>query len=418
MAKSNGKRVRRWLWIGGLGVAVVAVGYVLARPKGKPGEEKDKVKTAKAEVADVQVRVTEVGSVEPDVKVDVKSVLSGKVVELLVREGDRVKRGQVLARVEPDVNQARDLSQVKNAVSEAEIALNEAKATYERNKGLLTQGLLSAQAGLESETRWRQAKASHDAAMDKYRIVEESGVPIAVASAGTMQRLNVTSPMDGVVIRRPVELGDTVMSGVSSFNAGTVLMTVADVGTMIIKAGINEVDIGKVHLEQPVKVTLDAYPKVKFAGKILRIAPAARLEEKVKVFDVEIGIEHQGAELRTGMTANIDIVGEKRAKVLTVPVEAIFKKDETEVVYVKKPEEPKKAAEGARFLSSVFAAGKKDAPPAKLDPKDAWKEKFETREIETGLAAVDKVEVVKGLTAGTEVAVEDPTRPREKKNNE
>ncbi len=417
MAKSKGKRVRRWLWIGALTVAVAGIGYTFARPKGKPGDEKDKVKTAKAEVADVQVRVTEVGSVEPDVKVDVKSVLSGKVVELMVREGDRVKRGQVLARVEPDVNQARDLSQVKNAVSEADIALNEAKATYERNRGLLAQGLLSAQAGLESETRYRQAKASRDSAMDKYRIVEESGVPIAVASVGTMQRLNVTSPMDGVVIRRPVELGDTVMSGVSSFNAGTVLMTVADIETMIIKAGINEVDIGKVRLEQPVKVTLDAYPKVRFAGKILRIAPAARLEEKVKVFDVEIAIEHQGAELRTGMTANIDILGEKRAKVLTVPVEAIFKKDDTEVVYVRKPEEPKTAEKGG-LLSSVFAAGKKDTPPAKLDPKDAWKEKFEVKEIETGLAAVDKVEVVKGLTAGMEVAVEDPTRPKEKKNNE
>jgi len=224
--------------------------------------------------------------------------------------------------------------------------------------------------------------------------------------------------MDGVVIRRPVELGDTVMSGVSSFNAGTVLMTVADVNTMIIEAGINEVDIGKVRLDQPVKVSLDAYPKVKFAGRILRIAPAARLEEKVKVFEVEIAIDRQGAELRTGMTANIDIVGEKREKVLTVPVEAIFKKDETEVVYVRRPEEPKKASEGGGLLSSVFAAGKKDAPAAKGDPKEAWKEKFELKEIETGLAAVDRVEVVKGLTAGMEIAVEDPTRPKEKKDNE
>jgi len=418
MAKSNGKRVRRWLWIGGLALAIAGIGFAVARPKGKAEEEKDKVKTAKAEVADVQVRVTEVGSVEPDVKVAVKSVLSGKVVELLVREGDRVKRGQVLARVEPDVNQARDLSQVKNAVSEAEIALNEAKATYERNQGLLSQGLLSAQAGLESETRYRQAKAGRDSAMDKYRIVQESGVPIASVAEGTIQRLNVTSPMDGVVIRRPVELGDTVMSGVSSFNAGTVLMTVADVNTMIIEAGINEVDIGKVRLDQPVKVSLDAYPKVKFAGRILRIAPAARLEEKVKVFEVEIAIDRQGAELRTGMTANIDIVGEKREKVLTVPVEAIFKKDETEVVYVRRPEEPKKASEGGGLLSSVFAAGKKDAPAAKGDPKEAWKEKFELKEIETGLAAVDRVEVVKGLTAGMEIAVEDPTRPKEKKDNE
>jgi len=417
MAKSNGKRVRRRIWIGLVVLAVAGIGLTLARPKAKTEDEKAKIKTAKAEVSDVQVRVTEVGSVEPQVKVDVKSVLSGKVVELLVREGDRVKRGQVLARVEPDVNQARDLAQVKNSVDEAEIALSEAKATHERNRGLLGQGLLSEQAGLESETRFRQAKANYDAAMEKYRIVQESGVPIAAAVAGTTQRLNVTSPMDGVVIRRPVELGDTVMSGVSSFNAGTVLMTVADVETMIIKAGVNEVDIGKVRLEQPVKVSLDAYPKVRFAGTIKRIAPAARLEEKVKVFDVEIAIDRQGNELRTGMTANIDVVGEKRAKVLAVPVEAIFKKDETEVVYVKKAEAPKQADRGG-LLSSVFAAGKKDTPPEKLEAKDAWKERFELREIETGLASVDKVEVVKGLAVGTEVAVEDPTRPKEKKDRE
>jgi HlyD family secretion protein len=194
-------------------------------------------------------------------------------------------------------------------------------------------------------------------------------------------------------------------------------MTVADVETMIIKAGINEVDIGKVRLEQPVKVGLDAYPKVKFAGTIKRIAPAARLEDKVKVFDVEIAIDRQGNELRTGMTANVDVVGEKRAKVLTVPVEAIFKKDDAEVVYVRKPEAPKQADKGG-LLSTVFAAGKKDAPPAKPDPKDAWKEKFELREIETGLASVDKIEIVKGLAVGTEVAVEDPTRPKEKKDRE
>jgi HlyD family secretion protein len=417
MAKSNGKRVRRRIWIGLLAVALAGIGIAAARPKAEKEDEKGKTKTAKAEVADVQVRVSEVGSVEPQVKVDVKSVLSGRVVELLVREGDRVKRGQVLARVEPDVNQARDLAQVKNSVAETEIALAEAKATHERIQGLLGQGLLSAQAGLESETRYRQAKATHDAAMDKYRIVQESGVPIAMAEAGITQRLNVTSPMDGVVIRRPVELGDTVMSGVSSFNAGTVLMTVADVETMIIKAGINEVDIGKVRLQQPVKVTLDAYPKVRFAGAIQRIAPAARLEEKVKVFDVEIAIDRQGNELRTGMTANIDVVGEKRVAVLAVPVEAIFKKDETEVVYVKKAEAPKPAEKGG-LLSSVFAAGKKDGPAEKLDPKDAWKERFELREIETGLASVDKVEVVKGLSAGSEIAVEDPTRPKEKKSNE
>jgi HlyD family secretion protein len=305
---------------------------------------------------------------------------------------------------------------VKNAVREAEIALKEAKDTHERNRGLLNQGLLSKQADLESETKYSTARAAYDAALEKYRIVQESGVPIALATADTTQRLNVASPMDGVVIRRPVELGDTVTSGVSSFNAGTVLMTVADVETMIIKAGVNEVDIGKVRLDQPVKVSLDAYPKVKFAGVIKRIAPAARLEEKVKVFDVEISIDRQGAELRTGMTANIDVIGDKREKVLTVPVEALFRKDDQEFVYLRKPDAPQAASTG--FLTSVFAGGKKDDPAAKLDEKNKWKEKFEVREVETGLSSVEKVQIVKGLEAGTEIAVEDPTRKKEKKDRE
>jgi len=406
---------RRGFWIAA-GVGVVLIGALAARPKGAAKADKDAVRTAKAEIGDVQVRVSEVGSVEPLVKVDVKSVLSGKVVDLLVREGDQVRRGQVLARVEPDVNQARDLSQVKNAVHEAEIALGEARATHERNRGLLDQGLLSQQAGLESETRYRSAKATYESALEKYRIVQESGVPIVLAQADTTQRLNVTSPMDGLVIRRNVELGDTVTSGVSSFNAGTVLMTVADVDTMIIKAGINEVDIGKLRLGQPVRVTLDAYPKVRFAGSIDRIAPAARLEDKVKVFDVEIRIDRQGAELRTGMTANVDVIGDKREGVLTLPVEALFRRDDEEIVYVRKAEAPR-AAEKGSLLSRAFAADESEPEP-KLDEKDRWQQRFEVRTVETGLSSLDKVEVVSGLEAGTEVAVEDPTRPREKKDRD
>ncbi len=415
MPKTNKRGGRKWWWIGGTALLAAATGLAFI-PGGAARERPQKVRTARAEVADVETRVTEVGSVEPQVKVDVKSVLSGRVVELLVREGDRVKRAQVLARVEPDVNQARDLSQVKNAVQEAEIALHEAQATFERNERLLAQGLVSAQAGLESETRFHAARAARDAALEKYRIVEQSGIPIGRAEAGQAQRLNVTSPMDGVVIRRPVELGDTVTSGVSSFNAGTLLMTVADVGTMIVKAGVNEVDVGNVRLEQHVTLTLDAYPKLRFTGEVQRIAPAARLEEKVKVFDVEIAIDRQGAELRAGMTANVDVLGLKREKVLTVPVEALFRRGDQEVVYVKKPP-ALPPAESRGFFARAFASPR-GGPPATGDAAFRWRETFDLREVETGLASVDKVEVVRGLEAGEEVAVEDPTRPAERKDRE
>jgi multidrug efflux pump subunit AcrA (membrane-fusion protein) len=167
-----------------------------------------------------------------------------------------------------------------------------------------------------------------------------------------------------------------------------------------------------------VKISLDAYPKVRFGGKIARIAPAARIEEKVKIFDVEVDVDRQGQELRTGMTANLDVLGDRVAHVLTAPVEALFKRDDKEVVYVKKAEAPK-VAESKGFFGSVFAAGKDDKTPAgKVDEKDRWKEKFELREIETGLASFDKAEIVKGLKAGEEIAVEDPTRPKEKKSRD
>lgn len=406
-----------WITIVAAG-AVIAVLVAKGRGEG-PGKDaaKDEYKTAKVENGTVQVRVTEVGSVEPLVKVDVKSVLSGKVVALMVREGDRVRKGQVIAQVEPDPSQARDLASVKNAVTETEIALNEARATNDRNEGLRQQGLLSLQTALEMETRFKSAKAQHDAAIERYKIVQESGVPIGLVSGSSTQRLNVSAPMDGIVIRRPVELGDTVTSGVSSFNAGTIIATVADVGAMIIKAGINEVDIGKVRTGQEVKVSLDAYPKVRFGGRVARIAPAAKLEEKVKTFEVEVEVDRQGQELRTGMTANLDILGDKVDGVLTAPVEALFKRDDKEVVYVKKPEAPK-VAESKGFFASVFAAGDDKTPAGKVEEKDRWKERFEMREVETGLSSFDKAQIVKGLKAGDVVAVEDPTRPKEKKSND
>jgi HlyD family secretion protein len=173
---------------------------------------------------------------------------------------------------------------------------------------------------------------------------------------------------------------------------------------MIVKAGVNEVDIGKIRVGMPVKVTLDAYPKVVFNGKIDRIAPAVRVEEKVRVFDVEIRLDAQGRELRSGMTANIEVIGERKEKVLSVPVESVFKRDDEEVVYVKKVVD--QAALEAQAKKTKEAKGGKAAKDAE---KDAWKLFFDKRVIVTGLSDSARVEVVSGLKAGEEVALADPT---------
>jgi len=401
------KRKKKFAIISIIVLAIVIVAAFVAMKAKNSGKEEAKlpVKVGKAEVADIQVKVTEVGNVQPEVKVDVKSAVSGKVVSIFHRDGDAVKRGDMLARVEPDLNQAQSLAETKNALSSAQIRYVQARKNYESDHSLFAQGLLATKQNRDSEAEFMAAKQEFEKAQEKYNLVEKSGIPIN-QSPEKFQGSNVVAPMDGTVLTKNVEIGESITSGVSSFNAGTVLFTVADVSKMIVKAGVNEVDIGKVHVGMPVKVTLDAYPKASFAGRIDRIAPAVRLDDKVRVFDVEVRLDAQGRELRSGMTANIEMIGEKKAKVLSVPVESVFQRDEGEIVYIKKKIDPKAAAAKVKKT----ADGKQD--------KDAWKKFFDKRVVVTGLSDNARVEIIKGLKLGDEVALEDPTLPADKKKDD
>jgi RND family efflux transporter MFP subunit len=291
-------------------------------------------------------------------------------------------------------------------VAASEIRFSEAKKNWEADHKLLTQGLLAPKQARDAETEYLEARQEYEKSREKYNLVEKSGIPIG-ESAKDFRGSNVVAPMDGVVLTKNVEIGESITSGVSSFNAGTVLFSVADTSKMIVKAGVNEVDIGKIRVSMPVKVTLDAYPKVGFQGRIDRIAPAVRVDEKVRVFDVEIRLDAQGKELRSGMTANIEVIGEKKPKVLTVPVESIFKRDDQEIVFVKKAIDPKAFAEEQT---------KKKDDKAQKEDKDAWKKFFDKRVVVTGLADNARVEILEGLKVGEEIALEDPTLT--KKDNE
>src|SRR5207244_8371657 len=127
------------------------------------------------------------------------------------------------------------------------------------------------------------------AANTRYHVVEARGIPIS--GNASSQKARVTSPMNGVVIKKGIEIGQTVTSGVSSFSEGTVLFTVADLNSLIIRVNLNEVDIAKVAVGQPVRITLDAYPQKVFTGKVTFVSPAAELVEKIKVFKVEIALD-------------------------------------------------------------------------------------------------------------------------------
>lgn len=404
------RRRRRWIWIlaivvtlGGLG----AVGVYTMGTQNKGGatlstDDLD-LRVGKAEVSDIQVTVNEVGTIEPVVKVDVKSTLSGKVTDLLVPEGVKVSRGQVIARVEPDVNQAQELSAVKSNMNLAEIHAGDTKKDLETSTRLHEEGYLSDQEFKDFRVKFDTAKEGLDAAKTKMRIVEESGVPLS-GEITTSSRVNIVSPMDGVVIKRNVEVGQTVTSGVSSFNEGTVLYTVADLHSMLIKASINEVDIGRVRMSMPVVISVDAFPYKRFDGTVTHISPAARLKDKIKVFDIEVTLKEQVPDFRAGMTANIEVRGDKVAKALAVPVEGIFKKNEHDVVYVLKTvfDTPKEGEKKPHKTKS-----------GKYDVSDVWQRFFEEKPVKIGLASLERAQVIEGLVPGVDVALEDPTRPRQ-----
>src|SRR5437870_677780 len=182
----NGRRRRRrWPWVVLVVVILGSAGLLGMRALGGQNQKSPTIsvddfdlRVGKADVSDIQVTVNEVGTVEPVVKVDVKSTLSGKVTDLLVLEGDKVSAGQVLARVEPDVNQAQTLSSVSSGMKMAEIRANDAKKDLETNERLHQEGYLSDQELKSFRLKFDETMESLQAAKTNMRIVEESGIPL------------------------------------------------------------------------------------------------------------------------------------------------------------------------------------------------------------------------------------------------
>lgn len=361
----------------GIGSAVVGVGVAAIllwphEPKatdGNPG-----VRTGRATMGDVRVLLNETGTVEPVREVVVKPPISGTVRRLLVDEGQRVTEGQLLAVVEPDLTQARAVAELRAAYARAQVTLAQTERDLKEARSLASRGLIAESELVRRDSDHQRAQLELRSAEEQLRALEQAGV----SSQQPAQNVKVIAPAAGVVIAVGAEEGESVLAGTGTLGGGTELVKIADLSELEIKAAVNEVDIGKVALGLPVKITVDAYPNVEFKGRVSHVAPAARIDpdNKVRVFDVEIAVDSPDERLRPGMTANIDVEGPERANVLTVPVEAVFRKGGRDVVY--------KIVDGQPVETPVTL----------------------------GLADIAKVEVVAGLADGDTVALEDPTRPK------
>ena len=402
---------KRWIIASVAGVALAAGMFLTLKGsdgKGKKAEASTPFRLGKVQAEDLQVSVREVGVVDPLTKVDVKSTVSGRIVGLKVREGATVRAGEVLAEVEPDVNQAQTLSDVKGSVSQANVSFKNAERDFAQQAELFRLGLISEQAYRSARTTRDLTEETYKSAQTRYQIVEDRGIPIS-GNAST-QLARVTAPLNGVVIKKGVELGDTITSGVSSFSAGTVVFTVADLASLIVRVNLNEVDIAKVRVGQPVRISLDAYPQRAFTGKVRFVAPAADLVEKIKVFKVEVALDELTESFRTGMSANVEILGEKRDKAVSVPLEALQRRNGQTVVYRLKPDLPPKDL--AKAKEGLTGRGKF------IWLADHWQEYFDVVQVSAGIATLERVEILAGLKAGDQVSLEDPSKKKVEKDDE
>ena len=399
---------KRWIWVA-VGAVVVGAAFIAARGKEKADPKaQSPFRLGKVQQEDLQVSVREVGVVDPVTKVDVKSAVSGRILSLRVREGAVVKTGDLLAEIEPDVNQAQTLSDVQGGLTQAQLRLQDAQREFASQKSLFDHGLIGRDAFRSAQNKLDQAQEAENSAKLRYQIVEDRGIPISGNAAS--QKARVSSPMSGVVIKKGVEPGETVTSGVSSFNAGTVLFTVADLKSLIIRVNLNEVDIAKVHAGQPVRISLDAYPQKIFTGRVSFVSPAADLVEKIKVFKVEVALDQLSDTFKTGMSANVEILGDKREKAVSIPLESLQKRDGQTVAYrlkaTLKPQQIAAAKEGLAGRNKFIWLS------------DHWKDYFDVVPVSAGVATLERVEILAGLKPGQQVALEDPTKKKVEKDDD
>ncbi|UCF40712.1 MAG: efflux RND transporter periplasmic adaptor subunit [Gemmatimonadota bacterium] len=335
------------------------------------GDENNPAYPFEVGVADrgaIRVLIEETGVVEPERQIVVKSPISGVVRTLHIREGDSVRAGQRMATIVPDIAQANFLSQLRSDISASQISVNNLQREYERARELEARSLIS-DADLESaRVALEQAQNDLRARQEQLRLMEESGV----SATDDAQSARITAPVAGIVILRGVEEGETVVGGTSAYGGGTELFTIADLSTLLINAAINEVDIGKVSTGDIVSITVDAFPGDTATGVVRLVPPAARLQERVRVFDVEIEVRTGAAILRPGMTANVQISGPTRDDVVRLPVEAVFFVEGRPTVY--------RLVDGATVPTPVTL----------------------------GLSDLSYVEILEGLAEGDSVALEDP----------
>ena len=342
--------------------------------KPKP-EVPTRVSTALAELRDISFAVNAAGEISPAEQVSVRPEINGKIEQLPVDLGDKVKKGDLLFKLDDKELQQQRSSSLTD-IERSKLSLTKADRDHARAKQLLEAKLIAQELYDDTKTAFELAKNSLERSDRELAIIEER-----------LTKTEVRAPFDCTVLTRPVSIGQAV-SGSGGFNSGTEVLSIADLNSMIINAHVNQADVPRLKGDQVVEVTIEAVAGLKVNGTVERIAPQASIKNNIKGFAARIVLRNVDARVRPGMTANIKIPVASADNVTSVPLSAVFTERNPDNGVVER-----------------YAFVQQGAS-------------YEKRTVMVGVSDFFYAEIQEGLKPGDVVSLEMPKEEREKKKSQ
>ena len=381
-------------------IAVIAIVYFVWQPFKSAESRNDgatRISTAVVERGNLTLTVSSTGVVEPILTVDLKSKASGEIIEIPIEEGDRVKKGQLIAKLDATTTQnAYDQAQADLEVAKASLSLAEKEA--DRQKELFDKSLISE---LDYENAVLEKEKANSTLVKDKASLEDAKERLAETV--------IKSPMDGIILKKYVEEGQIIASGISAVSGGTIIATVADLSRVYVNTAVDEVDIGQIEPGQKATIVAESYPDRQFYGEVQRVHPLAIDEQNVTSFDVTIEVDNSEGLLMAGMNATVEIVAGHRENVLLVPRAALTDMKSISRLIGAPPE----GAGGQEAMAGRGGAGRNREGGGE---NGGQQKKNPTRmvivvnngeqvpqQIEIGMSNFEKAEVLSGLAEGDTV---------------
>ena len=391
-----------------LGVSVAVIILLVTLSKAGIIGNKDQgkeVEIAQVSPSTIIETVSATGKIQPEIEVKISSEVSGEIISLNVKEGQAVKKGDLLVKINPDLytsgynRSVSNLSGTKAALSQADASFRESKSNYDRNKTLFEKGIISKSDWDKAVASYEVTKASKQTA---YFNVQSASATVNEAK-DNLGRTTIYAPADGTISVLNVELGERVLG--TQQMTGTEILRVANLNNMEVEVDVNENDIVKIKVGDEANVEVDAYLKKQFKGIVTSIsnsASSALTADQVTNFKVKVRILKESYEdllegkpetyspFRPGMTATVDIITDTKTNILTVPISAVVIKSDTAAVKEIKVADPNEEQKEAAPRSDK----KYECVFVKVG------DKAKIRVIKTGIQDDANIEVLTGLKKG------------------